>query len=860
MKKFICFSLIFILANASFSQSGWRWQNPYPQGNGLNSIVMNGSVGWAVGTLGTVMHTINQGHDWEVVDIGTTETLNCIYISNIAEKGWIVGNNGLVYYSGDNGQTWEKQYSGTSEILYSVSAIEGNCPWICGNDIILKSYNDGETWNRVNSIFHSRFYALDHKDCEEVWIAGEDGLVINTTDAGGTWQSHATPTSRDLYSIDIVDNGDYRACGYAGTIIHSSDDGNTWFKENENSGYALKNIATKGIVGEAYAVGDDGIILKGLYSDPTWNPAESGTFCNLHDVCFQALFHGVYVTGQYGIVLRKPDEAGAEFEIMNERINCGTNAVAFANKNKGWAAGGRLTDLSGSSKGVILQTTDGGDTWETRQSLSKAVIALDVIDENHVWAVGREGLIIYTSNGGESWATPQSPLNGTLTSVCFVDEDNGWIVSMSNWGQIIRTQNGGLSWTQQVNPTSNPLYDVFFIDQNKGWAVGLDSTILRTSNGGQTWERLITNAIEGYRFASVFFIDEMKGWVVGIYGSILLTEDGGVTWQEINSGTSKLLNSVYFIDHQNGWIAGDQGTILRSMDGGYTWINQYNPVATNTLTSVYFNDHLTGWVSGEGGSILRTDNGGFMHPPGTFWKDNLGLPINDNEETNSTIDVNVESFGRDGYYLTGVELYIDSIMHSRVSDLEISLKHNDVTQTLVYHVADQGENFLWTKLCDEATGIITDGISPFSGNYKPYEPLSAFNGMNPNGDWTLCVFDNETGHTGTLNAWGIKPMFEKVFSINGPSSKGPDQKVRLFQNVPNPFTGITQIKWKSDLNGFTTLKVFNIHGQEIKTLINRFQTKGDYSVGFDGSLFSPGIYYYRLQVGNCLLTRKCVIL
>lgn len=860
MKKIIPFSFVFFLVLSSFAQNGWRWQNPYPQGNGLNSIVMNGSVGWAVGTLGTVMHTINQGHDWEVVDIGTTETLNCIYMASVAEKGWIVGNNGLVYFTGNGGETWEKQNSGTTEILYSVSAIEGNCPWICGNDIILKTYDEGETWNKVSSIFHSRFYAIDHKDCSEVWIAGKDGLVINTTDAGVTWQSHATPTSRDLYSIDIVDNGDYRACGYAGTIIHSSDDGNTWIKENENSGYALRNIATKGIVGEAYAVGDDGIILKGLYSDPNWNLVESGTFCNLNDVCFQGLFHGVYVAGQYGIVLRKEDEAGAEFEIMNERCNYGMNAVAFANKNKGWAVGGRSIDLSGNSKGVILQTTDGGETWETRQNLSKAMNAIDVIDENHVWAVGREGLILHTSNGGESWSVSPSPIDGTLMSVCFVDENNGWIVSMSNWGQMIHTQNGGLSWVQQANPTSNPLYDVFFINQNKGWAVGLDSTILRTTNGGQTWERVITNASEGYRFTSVFFIDEMKGWVVGIYGSIFITEDGGLTWQEINSGTSKTLNSVYFVDDKNGWITRAQGTILRSLDGGYTWINQYNPVATNTLTSIYFNDLLTGWVSGEGGSILRTDNGGFMHPPGTFWKDNLGLPINDNEETQSIIDVNVEGFAREGYYLTGVELYIDSIMHSRVSDLEISLQHNDVSQTLVYHVADQGENFLWTKLSDEAARIITDGTAPFSGDYKPYEPLSAFNGMNPNGEWTLAIVDNVPGHSGTLHAWGIKPMFEKVFSIDGPYTGNSDKKVQLFQNVPNPFTGTTTITWLSELSGQTVLKVYNLNGQEITTLINKNLAPGKHSVQFDGSRLGKGVYYYQLRVGDFIQTKKCIVM
>jgi subtilisin-like proprotein convertase family protein len=430
---------------------------------------------------------------------------------------------------------------------------------------------------------------------------------------------------------------------------------------------------------------------------------------------------------------------------------------------------------------------------------------------------------------------------------------------MSNWGQMIRTQNGGLSWTQQVNPTSNPLYDVFFINQNKGWAVGLDSTILRTTDGGQNWERVITNASEGYRFASVFFIDEMKGWVVGIYGSILLTEDGGLTWQEINSGTSKTLNSVYFIDSKNGWIAGADGTILRTLDGGYTWLKQYTPVATNTLTSIYFNDFLTGWVSGEGGSILRTDNGGFMHPPGTFWKDNLGLPISDNEETISTIEVDVSEVIREGYILTGIEVFIDSIMHSRVSDLEILLTHNDITQTLVFHVTDNGANLLWTKLLDDANITITDGTAPFSGDHKPYQALSAFNGMDPNGEWTLTIYDSENGHEGILNAWGIKPLFEKVISIDEQVAIKSDQEIILSQNIPNPFSETTSISWSSEVSGQNLLKIFNINGQEIATLINKFMPAGEHTVNFDGSCLSTGLYYYQLRVGDLIQTKKMIL-
>jgi len=857
MKKLICFSLIFIFAFTTIAQPGWHWQNPYLQGNELNSIDMNGSVGWAVGSLGTVIHTTNSGHDWEKVEIGTTETLNCIYIELITGKGWIVGNNGTIYHTHNSGENWTKQTSGTTETLYSISSIEGECVWICGNETILHTYDDGETWYKVNSIFNMRFLDVDQINCEEIWITGEDGLIINTTDAGETWTSHATPTSRDLYSIDVVQYGDYRACGRAGFIVGSYDEGNTWIMETQlGESHNLNNVVNKGIYGASYAVGTGGKILETLNHGETWTQVDSITFCELNDVTIST---GVYVVGQYGIVIRKEDETGAEFEIMNERTMLDIKSLEFVNENIGWAVGGKTDFYPYNSAGVILYTADGGENWEEQLSLTNDLSDVDFVDQNSGWAVGRDGIIKHTANGGLNWGTQNSPLDGRLESVCFIDENNGWVVSSSNWGVIIHTTNGGNTWTVQTNPTSNPLYDVFFINENKGWAVGLDSTIIQTTDGGENWERVITNAANGYRFASVFFLDEMRGWVCGIYGSIMLTEDGGNSWQEMESGTNELLNSVFFTDPNNGWAVGNQGTILRSLDGGHHWFSQRNSVDINILNSVNFTDPNNGWIAGEGGTILYTANGGFSHPYGTFRVNGLGLPINDEEQIQSDIIVNIEDLLREEYYLIGVELFIDTILHTQVSDLEISLTHNDVTETLVYHVTDQGENFLWTKLTDDAENMITDGTAPFSGDHKPYQALSKFNGMDPNGEWTLTIYDSENGHEGTLNAWGIKPLFEKVISIDEQATIDENQKIKLSQNIPNPFTGITNICWSSDVSGQTVLKVFNISGMEIATLVNKFMPAGEHVVNFNGSGLSTGLYYYQLRVGDFVQTKKMIL-
>jgi len=862
MNKILILSLIILFSEATFGQVGWQWQNPYLQGNDINSIIMNGVQGWAVGDEGTVMHTENSGYDWEVVDLGTNEDLNCIYIDAISERGWIVGNNGVIFYTDDNGETWSKQNSGTHQDLNSVSGLGGECIWVCGDDVILHAFHYGETWEKINTVFHTKFYSVDQKDCDEIWISGKQGRIINTNNAGLTWQAHLLPTTYNLYSIDIVANGDYRACGHQNVIIRSSDGGETWIKENETTFLELYDIDTKGIAGPAYAVGSKGTILETLNGGDTWTQRESPTIHLLNDVCFQALLDAVYATGWYGIILRKEDQVGAEFEIMNETPVHYMQSADFINADTGWIVGGAEIDLSGTLEGIILHTTDGGETWEKQLTVSQALNCVDFIDKNEGWATGTEGMIKHTTNGGLNWSTQTSPLAGNLNAVSFVDKNNGWIVSADNWGEIAHTTNGGSTWVKQTAPTRNPLYDVFFINADKGWIVGLDSTLLRTTDGGQTWIRCDLVVSTNWLLRSVYFIDEMHGWTVGIYGIIMLTNDGGITWQEINTGFYETLTSVYFVDPSNGWATGFDGTILRSIDGGYTWFRQYSGVRRNILTTVNFVNVNNGWVCGEGGTIKRTKNGGFWNEPGTFLRNRMNLPITDLHETRDTLIFEMSGMKAksSGYQLVGLEVMIDSIMHARASELEISLSHNGVTVALVNQVTDQGSNFLWTRFSDNAAKTITNGVAPFSGNHKPDNPLTSFNHLDPYGEWILTIYDNKADHTGTLNAWGIKPLFEKIISVDKPELMVAEPVIQLLQNVPNPFKKIAEIKWSSGINGFTTLKVYNINGQEITTLVNKFMPKGEYSIEFDGSSLSAGVYYYQLSVGNHTLTKKCIVM
>jgi subtilisin-like proprotein convertase family protein len=256
--------------------------------------------------------------------------------------------------------------------------------------------------------------------------------------------------------------------------------------------------------------------------------------------------------------------------------------------------------------------------------------------------------------------------------------------------------------------------------------------------------------------------------------------------------------------------------------------------------------------------IKHTTNGGFWNEPGVFHNKWLDLPVVDNVETRDTVTVKVLQFKASGYELAGLEIMLDSIMHPRVIDLEISLTHNNVTVTFIDQVPDPGSNFLWMRLTDDATKQIADGSAPYSGNYKPQTSLNAFNGLDPDGEWILTIYDNVAGNTGMLKGWGIKPRFEKLVGVDEPRPQEIKETISWLQALPNPFPGTAQIKWTSSQAGYTTLKVFSIHGQELETITEQFMPEGQHTFMLDGSHYSPGVYYIRLQVGDAILVKKCV--
>ena len=92
------------------------------------------------------------------------------------------------------------------------------------------------------------------------------------------------------------------------------------------------------------------------------------------------------------------------------------------------------------------------------------------------------------------------------------------------------------------------------------------------------------------------------------------------------------------------------------------------------------------------------------------------------------------------------------------------------------------------------------------------------------------------------------------------SDPGKTSTYYLYQNYPNPFNPVTNINYILHNTEFVVLKVYDVLGNEIKTLVNEEQPSGSYSLQFNASGLSSGVYFYRMQAGNFSDTRKFILM
>ena len=184
------------------------------------------------------------------------------------------------------------------------------------------------------------------------------------------------------------------------------------------------------------------------------------------------------------------------------------------------------------------------------------------------------------------------------------------LVAVGERGHVLVSTDGGASWNQSEVPSRSMLTAVTFHDDRLGWAVGHDSVVLRTSDGGTTWEIVNWAPEEESPLFDVWFEDAVNGIAIGAYGSFYRTADGGETWDFEPIGDMDWhLHKIVRAADGTMYIAAEAGTIYRSDDAGSTWIDLPSPYEGSFFGILPLGAD-SALIYGLRGNLFRTEDSG----------------------------------------------------------------------------------------------------------------------------------------------------------------------------------------------------------------------------------------------------------
>jgi Secretion system C-terminal sorting domain/CARDB/BNR repeat-like domain len=236
-----------------------------------------------------------------------------------------------------------------------------------------------------------------------------------------------------------------------------------------------------------------------------------------------------------------------------------------------------------------------------------------------------------------------------------------------------------------------------------------------------------------------------------------------------------------------------------------------------------------------------------------YCRNGLNINIPDTTTIKDSIVVNVPN----ALTVLDVNVKIDTVIHTFDEDLSFVLKHIGGSVSLINLRGAAGHNFIGTNLNDSATIPISSGSAPFTGTFIPEAPLSALNGLNTNGSWILEITDNAPFDTGSLKAWCISLVYYTI--TGGIQTVTIPNYYSLSQNYPNPFNPVTKITYTLPKSGNVELKVYDILGREVATLVNEVKQAGIYDINFNATNLASGIYFYKIKAGDFSAIKKMVL-
>jgi photosystem II stability/assembly factor-like uncharacterized protein len=217
---------------------------------------------------------------------------------------------------------------------------------------------------------------------------------------------------------------------------------------------------------------------------------------------------------------------------------------------------------------------------------------------------------LFTASHAQQWElTTPIKTRSEFLAIQMVNDNVAYAVDKP-MGAILRTTDGGQSWERRIVNSFNKPMAISMWDGENGIAVGESGLVMRTDDGFATVTSTTMPSNGHYR--TVFFLNDTLGWIGTESGKVLRTTNAGATWAVMQSGqpSYNYITRIQFLGPDTGYASCYGGEMLKSVDSGLTWqgVGPFDQLVL--MYDLHFFNTQEGVAVGSGGEVIRTTDGG----------------------------------------------------------------------------------------------------------------------------------------------------------------------------------------------------------------------------------------------------------
>ncbi|MFA7418564.1 MAG: T9SS type A sorting domain-containing protein [Melioribacteraceae bacterium] len=676
-------------------------------------------------------------------------------------------------------------------------------------------------------------------------------LALLSPNLTAQWVSTSGPNEVTIESFNVNGTTIFAGSSSYGGIYRSTDSGTSWEKCNTGLTYksnvnSFCNIGTK--------------IVVSTYTDILISSNNGDSWQKITPVNNQGDVRGLGYDGTYlyativGVGVARSNDEGLTWTISSSGISDKVILTLFATSNKLFI---------GTNTGGVFSSTDKGSTWQEANTgiTNKNGIRSFAINGTSLFVASYFDGVYQSIDNGLTW----SKNGGLSTSSVRRIFSFGTNLFVSTDAGIYKSTNQGTSWSAANNGITTNYSNNFVGVGNNLFVAVTGRGIYKSVNNGDQWNQSnggITNS------TIKTLVRSGSNLFAGAYysGGVHYTNNGGVNW---NSSYPSIAYVVQLVNNNNEIYAATNGWgLYKTTDNCATWTRLSTSLTNQKIYSVAVNGTKIFVGTDNSGVYSTIDNG-------TTWNEvNNGL-TNKNINMLTLVGNNLFAATTGGVFISvnsGTSWLAAGLAGKNI--ITVKANNNKIFAGTwgegVYVSLDDGTT--WAQIKNGMTSLNIFALA-FDNNNNIYAAAAAnvYSSKDGGANWVLKneglpyevysieVVDNYL-YAGT-NQYGVwkRPLNELVTDVD--EVKSIPGKYSLEQNYPNPFNPSTTISYSIPTAGYVTLKVYDVVGREVSTLVNEYKQAGAYNYQFSiiNSSLSSGVYFYMLTSGNNILTKKFVL-